>query len=232
MKKTLKIILFLSLLIISILLIKHFIAGQNNITVHQLLQEEYINSDTFTISPNNNWIVYSNGKSGEENLMAFDVVNSKKYNLTEKTNSGSILVNQLGLSQECWSADSKYCSIQDNYIDFSKTEPKAFSFSPKTSETELIQKMPRTCSDCNKKMEEYSEGKNCGGFRLLSPNEKFTARSYSCDPGTHNYLYVVNNETNSKTTITNQGNKFHWTSDSKRLYFTLPKNIISYIDID
>jgi hypothetical protein len=162
--------------------------------------------------------------------MAYKVSSKEKYNLTEKTLLGPVLASKLsGLS--CWSIDSRYCFIGDYYIDFSKPKPELLSSAilPKS-----ISEAPRTCSDCNKKPEEYNN-KRCSGFYITSPDNRFTSKAETCGPlVTKLSLYIINNSNNkkSKVDIPNANSTYlHWTSDSKRLYFTQPHNVISYIEV-
>ncbi len=241
MIKRKKTVILILIVIVGILIFKNKIFGKPTSGVHQLVQEDYMSLDTFTLSPDNKWVLYSNGKSNEENLIAINVDTLKKYNLTAANNLDNfntmVFMGGLNSVRACWSPDSKYCSVGDYYIDFTDTEPRLLSFIPLTSEKKLIQETPRTCSDCNNEIQERSDrstGRTCGSFIMLSPDLEYTAKKYSCN-GTivkrsYTKFYIIDNE-GKEYKIANQTNYFHWSSDSKRLYFTEPDNSISYVNI-
>lgn len=238
MTKKKKTIILILIVLVSIFIFKNKIFGKPTSRVHQLVQEDYMSLDTFTLSPDNQWILYSNGKSKEEDLIAINIDTLKKYNLTTADNLDNfntmVFMSGLNSVRACWSPDSKYCSVGDYYIDFTDKEPRLLSFTPLTPQKKLIQETPRTCSDCNNEIQERSDrstGRSCGSFTILSPDLEYTAKKYSCDMSGLKRLYIINNK-GQEYKIANQINYFHWSSDSKRLYFTEPKNIISYINVE
>ena len=75
----------------------------------------------FTLSPDNQWIVYFEAKAKLEayNLVAFNTITHKKFTI----NPGTVNTAQLRFQMQnnCWSVDSKYCVLP---VGIKKTDPK------------------------------------------------------------------------------------------------------------
>lgn len=172
----------------------------------------------FTLSPDNQWIIYLEEifpYYDRHNIIAYNIFDDKKYTITVGERDSQLL--RFGLQNKCWTSDSKYCFLQNEVygrIDFAGSEPK-FSEG-------LIEAQNLTCSDCGNSTtnEKFSDGGH--GRQLISPDGRFIAEQISYGDGfvSPPKLYLRDTENNSKTFIaSNVYYDMHFSSDSAKLYY-------------
>lgn len=170
----------------------------------------------FTISPNDQWIVYLDEVYpyyDRHNLVVYNIPNDQKQTIVINEQDSQLL--KFGLKNQCWTPDSRYCILENEingYLDFSGPEPKFVA--GKKDHQGL------TCSDCE--LTDNPSYFDIPKDRFISPDGRFTAEAVSYGTGfvSPPKLYVTDTQSNSKVFVAdNVYYDMHFTSDSKRLYY-------------
>lgn len=243
-----KIKIFL-IIMVSVVVFYFFIFPRifNPYKVVQLPQTIGIRTDSdfqFTLSPNNNWIVYFEVVDDYKeiyNFVAIDTLKQKKY-VIEDLGLKIFRQPELFIKNACWSMDSRYCVMQDInggpdvIIDFNSGEPVV-----KREDFNNLDSKGFTCSDCGNLFDKYKTfGNNKHGAEYVSPNGNFIAQTISRGQGfvTPPNLYITE-KGNKRKVLVDQNVYYdvHFTSDSSRLYYTSCENdcartnYLNYVDL-
>ncbi|MBP9837044.1 MAG: hypothetical protein KBC78_04405 [Candidatus Pacebacteria bacterium] len=190
------------------------------VPVYQTIGLPSNNHFQFTISPDDNWIVYLDEVYpyyDRHNIVVYSIPNDKKWTLVLSERDSELV--RFGLSNNCWTIDSKICVLKNEvsgHVDFSGTEPK-FSLGE-------INVNQFTCSDCeiSESTDYFSDFSDGSRKKFISPDGRFIAETVSHGTGfvSPPKLYITDTQNNSKVFIaSNVYYDMHFTSDSKRLYY-------------
>lgn len=234
-----KILLLIIFLIIAAFVINYFFSG------FKIYDLGYGN-EQFSISPDNKWLIYVRKYDSSE-LGIVNLISKEKFDLDGV--GGGIAV-----ASGCWTYDSQYClsymftDYPPVFLDFTSGIPKTVNQVNGDITYDITYKDLHapdkifTCSDCHQPKQPYSANSTHGETQLSSDG-RYQAITVSRGDGwyTPPDLYVLDMRTKIKKKVASNVYNYHWTSDSKRLYFykcefgggcgSLPKDRIYYIEL-